>query len=153
MFTACQEFQKEGSGWTVDEVLHLKLLIGKYKPLKGSQYFELPKKIAKSHSLLKIQNKDDKWFLWSILAHLHVVPPHQHGYRVEKYIPYENEVNMEGITYSVAVKDVPKFEKQNDIWIYLDMRMDIILCTSQKIKRRDMSTYYFLKTKGKHITA
>ena len=36
MFSACQEFQKEGSGWAVDEVLHLKLLTGKYKPLKGS---------------------------------------------------------------------------------------------------------------------
>ena len=48
MYTDCQEFQKEGSGWAVDEVLHLKLLIGKYKPLKGSQYFELPKKIAKT---------------------------------------------------------------------------------------------------------
>ena len=115
MCTACQEFQKEGSGWVADEVLHLKLLIGKYKLLKGSQYFELPKKIAKSHSILNIQNKDNKCFLWSILAHLHVVPPHQHGYRVEKYTPYENELNMEGITYPVAVKDVPKFEKQNDI--------------------------------------
>ena len=48
MFAACQEFQKEGSGWVVDEVLHLKLLIGKYQPLKGSQYFELPKKITKT---------------------------------------------------------------------------------------------------------
>ena len=75
MFAACQEFQKEGSGWAVDEVLHLKLLIGKYKPLKGSQYFELPKKIAKTGCILNIQNKDDKCFLWSILAHLHVVPP------------------------------------------------------------------------------
>ena len=35
----------------------------------------------------------------------------------------------------------------------LDMRMDIILCTSQEIKRRDMLTSYFLKTKGKHIIA
>ena len=82
---------------------------------KVSQYFELSKKIAKSHCILNIQNKDDKCFLWSILAHLHVVPPNQHGYRVEKYIPYENELNMEGIAYIVAVKDVPKFEKQNDI--------------------------------------
>ena len=62
-FAACQEFQKEGSGWVVDEVLHLKLLIGKHKPLKGSQYFELPKKIAKTHCILNIQNKDDKCFL------------------------------------------------------------------------------------------
>ena len=60
MFDDGQEFQKEGSGWAVDEVLHLKFLIGKYKPLKGSQYLELPKKIAKSHSILNIQNKDDK---------------------------------------------------------------------------------------------
>ena len=44
-----------------------------------------------------------------------VVHNHQHGYRVEKYIPYENELNMEGITYPVAVKDIPKFEKQDDI--------------------------------------
>ena len=115
MFAACHEFQKEGSGWAVDEVLHLKLLIGKYKPLKGSVYFELSKKIVKTHSIFNIQNKDDKCFLWSILAHLHVVPPNQHGYRVEKYMSYGNELNMEGITYPVAVKDVPKFEKQNDI--------------------------------------
>ena len=154
MFNACQEFQKEGSGWVVDEVLHLKLLIGKYKPLKGSQYFKLPKKIAKIGCILNIQNKDGKCFLWSILAHLHVVHYHNHGYRVEKYIPYENELNMEGITYPVAVKHVPKFEKQNDISVNVfDMRMDIILCTSQEVKTRDMSTSYFLKTKGKHITA
>ena len=63
----------------MDEVLHLKLLIGKYKPLKGSQYFELPQKIAKTHSILNIQNKDDKWFSLVYSNHLHVAPPHEHG--------------------------------------------------------------------------
>ena len=87
MFAACQEFQKEVSGWAVDEVLHLKLLIGKYKPLKGSQYFELPKKIVKTGCILNIQNKDDKCFLWNILAHLQVVHYTQHGYRVESECP------------------------------------------------------------------
>ena len=87
MFAACQEFQKEGSGWAVDEVLHLKLLIGKYKPLKGSQYFELPKKIVKMGCTLNIQNKDDKCFLWSILAHLHVVHNHQQWIQSRKVHP------------------------------------------------------------------
>ena len=75
MFAACQEFQKEGSGWAVDEVLHLKdfSLGNELQPLKGSQYFELPKKIAKTNCILNIQNKDDKYFLWSILTHLHMV--------------------------------------------------------------------------------
>ena len=52
---------------------------------------------------------------------------------------------MEGITYPVAVKDVTKFEKQNDILVSLDKRMDIILCTSQEIRKRDMSMSCSLK--------
>ena len=32
-----------------------------------------------------------------------------------KYQEYEDEVNMKGITHPVAVKQVPKFEKQNNI--------------------------------------
>ena len=150
MFAACQEFQKEGSGWAVNEVLHLKLLMGKYKPLKGSQYFELPKKIAKTNCILNIQNEDDKCFLWSILAHLHVVPPNQHGYRVEKYIPHENELNMEGITYPVAVKDVPKFEKQNAISVnvfgYEDGYYPLYISRDQKERHINL---LLLEDKGK----
>ena len=148
IFTDCQEFQKEGSGWAVDEVLHLKLLTAKYKPLKGSQYFELPKKIAKTGYILNIQNKDDKCFLWSILAHLHVVP--QNGYRVEKYIPYETKLNMQGITYPVVVKDVPKFEKQNDISVnvfgYEDGYYPLYIPRDQK--ERDVNLL-LLEEKGK----
>ena len=157
MFAACQEFQKEGSGWAVDEVLHLKLLTGKYKPLKGSQYFELPKKIVKSGCILNIQNKYDKCFLWSILAHLHLVP--QNGHRVEKYIPYENELNIIItyyyyiiiiITYPVAVKDVPKFEKQNDISVnvfgYEDGYYPLYISRDQKERHVNL---LFLEDRGK----
>ena len=35
MFVDCQEFQREGSGWAIDEVLYLKLMMAKYIPLKG----------------------------------------------------------------------------------------------------------------------
>ena len=149
-FADCQKFQKEGPGWGVDEVLHLKLLIGKYKLLKGSQYFELPKKIAKTHSILNMQNKDDKCFLWSILVHLHVVPHHEHGYRVEKYITYENELTIEMITYSVAVKDVPKFEKQNDISVNVFAYEDgyYPLYISRDQKERDINLL-LLEEKGK----
>ena len=41
MFVDCQEFQREGSGWAIDEVLYLKLMMAKYVHLKGSQYVEL----------------------------------------------------------------------------------------------------------------
>ena len=134
----------------MDEVLHLKLLIGKYILLKGSQYFELPRKIAKTQCILNIQNNDDKCFLWSILAHLHLIHYSQNGYRVEKYIPYENELNMEGITYPVAVKDVPKFEKQNDISVnvfgYEDGYYPLYISRDQKERHVN---HLLLEQKGK----
>jgi hypothetical protein len=35
-------YQKEGSGWILDEILHLDLKMAKYTPLKGSSYIPLP---------------------------------------------------------------------------------------------------------------
>ena len=113
MFASCQEYQREGSGWAIEEVLYLRLMMGKYRPLRGSQYIPLPTEIAKSRSIINIQNQDEKCFLWSILAHLHKFDDNPH--RVQKYKQYENEINMTDIPYPVKVKDVPKFEKQNDI--------------------------------------
>ena len=113
MFVDCQEFQREGSGWAIDEVLYLKLMMAKYVPLKGSQYVELPPKVKNSKVVINIQNEDDKCFLWSALASLHRVDHNKQ--RVEHYILYESKLNMSGIAYPVAVKDVPKFEKQNNI--------------------------------------
>ena len=113
MFVDCQEFQREGSGWAIDEVLYLKVMMAKYIPLKGSQYIDLPPKVKNSKAVINIQNDDDKCFLWSVLAYLYEA--NHNRQRIEHYIPYEFEFNMNGITYPVAIKDVSKFEKQNDI--------------------------------------
>ena len=113
MFVDCQEFQREGSGWAIDEVLYVKHMMAKYVPLKGSQCIELPPKVKNSKAVINIQNDDDKCFLWSVLAHLYEANYSKH--RVYHYKPLESELNMNGIAYPVAVKDVPKIEKQNDI--------------------------------------
>ena len=65
MFVDCQEFQREGSGWAIDEVLYLKLMMAKYVPLK------LPPKVKNSKAVINIQNDDDKCFLWYVLAYLY----------------------------------------------------------------------------------
>ena len=112
MFVDCQEFQREGSGWAIDEVLYLKLMMAKYVPLKGSQYMNLPPKVKNSKAVINIQNDDDdKCFLWSVLAYLYEANHNRE--RVNHYKQYETELKMNGIVYPVAVKDVPKFEKQN----------------------------------------
>ena len=93
-------------------------------------------------------------FSLDILAHLHMAPPHEHGYRIQKYIPYKNELKMEGITYPVTVKDVPKFEKQNDISInvfeYEDGYYSLYISRNQNDRHVKL---FLLEEKGKHIIA
>ena len=94
----CQEFQREGSGWAIDEVLYLKLMIAKYVPLKGSQYIDLPPKVKNSKAVINIKNDDDKCFLWSVLAYIYEA--NDHRYRVKHYEPHESESEWDCLSSS-----------------------------------------------------
>ena len=66
-------------------------------------------------------------------------------------MPYENELNMEGISYSVVVKGVSKFEKQNDISFkvfgYEDGYYPLYISRDQKERHVNL---LLLEEKGKH---
>ena len=91
------EYQREGSGWQLETVLHIDLGLVTYKPLKGASYLPLPKRIRNKKAVLNIQNRDQKCFTWSILAALYPVHYHNHPSRVNHYTQYEQELNMAGI--------------------------------------------------------
>ena len=38
-----ENFQKNGSGWIFDKVLHFEIMINVFRPLRGSSYIKLPK--------------------------------------------------------------------------------------------------------------
>ncbi|KAK3738643.1 hypothetical protein QZH41_001793, partial [Actinostola sp. cb2023] len=109
--TTFLEYQREGSGWQLDKVLHLDLGVAAYKPVEGASYLPLPKKIKNKKAVLNVQNDDLKCFLWSVLAAKH--PIHSNPHRVNQYKPYESELNMAGIDYPVKIDQVKKFERQN----------------------------------------
>ena len=117
IFQHSQEFQAEGSGWSLERVLLLTVHTVAYQPLLGNSYIKLPEFIVKKKAVLNIQNKDDKCILWSILAHLHPVGWGQNAYKVAKYRQYEHELNMAGVAYPTPIKDVRKIESQNDLSI------------------------------------
>ena len=83
--------------------------------MRASSYLPLPKELKAKRGCLNIQNDDEKCFLWSMLALLHPVQHRDHPTRVLKYQEYEHEVNMSGIKYPVDIKDIGKFEHQNNI--------------------------------------
>jgi len=58
-----------------------------------------------------VKNTDSKCFVWSVLAALH--PGAHDPNRLSSYKPYENSLNLTGLTFPMAVKDVPKFETKS----------------------------------------
>jgi len=150
-------FQTRGSGFVFDKITKTDLHIFDLKPLVASSYFKLP---FYSSSIVNIQNKDDKCFLWSVLAHLHPVKIHPE--RVSNYKPYENEINMKGIDYPFKINNLRKFEKQNpDIGINIlgiDLNLeetnkkgDIIHRKIETIKKNLFPKEPTLNTERKHI--
>ena len=84
----------------------------RYNPLRGETYIPLPKELAVKTAIINMKNEDNKCFLWCVLRALN--PKGDHPERVDKELKLkENTLNMEGIEYSVSLKDLNKFEKQN----------------------------------------
>ena len=106
-------FQKEGSGWVLDEILHLDLSIAQYAPLKGSSYILLPSKLKTKKAIINIKNHDNKCFMWSVLASIH--PAFRDAERLYHYQQYKDELDFTGIEFPVTIDKIGKFERQNNI--------------------------------------
>ncbi len=104
------EGRESGIIFNYIEKMHIKFY--KTKSLSGGTYVKLP---FESKSVLNIQNKDNKCFLWSILAKLH--PVESDKCEVRSYRRFENELNLSRITFPVKLNDIPKFEVDNNLLI------------------------------------
>ena len=71
----------------------------------------LPADIDVNHSVINVANIDNKCFMWSVLAQLHPAPFSLE--RVSHYEAYKHELNMDGIPYPVALRDIDRVEAQN----------------------------------------
>ena len=117
ILSAFTSYQKEGNGSMLSEILHLDLSVAQYKPLKGSSYLPLPKTLNNKKAIINIENKNNKCFMWSVLAALHPVPYRSNPERIHHYQPYVNELNLDGIECPVKISKIAKFNKQNKIAI------------------------------------
>jgi hypothetical protein len=106
------QFVENGSGWTIQSVDFLTLHSVAYRPIAGSSYIPTPKYIQNKKATINIQNKDEKCFLWSVLAALH--PRKINRERLFQYQRYENELNLAGLSFPLSIKHVKKFENLNN---------------------------------------
>ena len=109
------ELETKGSGWIFQRVSTLQIHLAKYKPLKGSSYFELPEKLALKKAIVNVKNEDQQCFKWAVLSALFTVS--KDAQRLSKYTAHESELNWDGLTFPVTLQQIPKFEKRNKVSI------------------------------------
>ena len=112
--TGIENFNSRGSNWVVESVLDFRITFAPYRPAQGTSFIPTPREIALKKAILNIQNLySEKCFIYSVLAALHPVDHKQRPSRTCHYSRYLNELNTDGLSFPLPVKDVPKFEKQN----------------------------------------
>ena len=100
-----QQYMKEGSGWPMNYIIELQVNTAQYKPLQAKSYIPTTAYIANKKAVINTQNKDNKCFLWSILAALHPVIDNPQRVslvkKVKKYLViYLDSVDLADYCYS-----------------------------------------------------
>ena len=104
---------KNGSMWVFKQVVTIDLHVGRYKPMQGSSYVELPKALMSKKAIVNIKNEDNECFKWAVLSALY--PASKHAQRVGKYKDIEHDLKF--TKFPMPVTDMTKFENMNDISI------------------------------------
>lgn len=109
----------------------MEININKYNPLKASSYVPLPKEIKLRCAVVNVENYDEYCFAWAVVAALHT--PTGKNSATTSYPHFSTVLNVEGIDFPITLKDISKFEKQNNI--------SINVYALEKIKKNFKSEY------------
>ena len=114
IFELIQNFNNRGSGWQFDRVEHLDININPYNPLSASSYIELPSSLYMKKAIINVKNENDnECFKWAVTSA--VFPAKEHGERLSKRMREDSEkFDWTGIEFPVSLKQIDKFEKQNN---------------------------------------
>ena len=114
IFELIQNFQNRGSGWQFDRVEHLDININPYNPLSASSYIELPSSLYMKKAIINVKNENDnECFKWAVTSA--VFPAKEHGERLSKRMKKDSEkFDWTGIEFPVSLKQIDKFENQNN---------------------------------------
>ncbi len=134
MLESLAKFQREGSGWQLRSIEGLDISVVKFNPLSGSGYSKLPKHISDKKAVINMRNdkceegkkisececekceESKMCFKWAVTRALN--PVDDNPQRITKELREQAEkYNWEGITFPTKVKDIPIWEKNNNIHI------------------------------------
>ena len=114
IFESIQNFQNRGSGWQFDRVEHLDININPFNPLSASSYIKLPGKLYEKKAIINVKNENDhECFKWAVTSA--VFPQEKNAERLSKQMRKDSEkFDWTGIEFPVSLKQIDKFENQNN---------------------------------------
>lgn len=107
--------QHKESGWVLSDILFVEVSTAVHTPLAGCSFIDLPQCVRNIKAIINVKNSDNYCFAWSILSALY--PQANRSGDVTRYFKYFNTLNFENITFPVQIKDIPIFERRNNISI------------------------------------
>ncbi|XP_031358182.1 uncharacterized protein LOC116181880 [Photinus pyralis] len=138
------EFQERDSGWGLSAVVNLGVNINKFTPQLGSSYIELPVLIKRKEACINVKNDDNACFAWAVVSALY--PVDKHPQRISKYPHYSSVLKLKGIQFPMTMRQIPNFEKQNNISINV-----YILKKEKKDQSNTLPTYLTKEKRDKHV--
>ena len=108
------EYQRNGSGWVVKDLLQLDTTVLEFDPLRASGNAILPKKIRDKKACINVKSNDKRCFLWNVIAGIHPSID-RHVDRVCNYKEHEHKFNVSGLDFPMQLNKVEKFEELNDV--------------------------------------
>lgn len=102
MFTSKEKFIMK----VFSKVLYVEVCFVHYLPLKGGSYIAAPPKLQNSKSIVNIKNRNQIYFLYSILAKFYLA--RHNPSKESNYLPYADRLNMRGIQYLVKLSQIEK---------------------------------------------
>lgn len=141
-----QDFTSRGSGYVINTIDRLDVRIAVYNPLFGGCYIELPTELKNKRCIINIKNKDNKCFLWSVIASLY--PIKIHAERIILYKKYEKNFNLKGIKFPMEINKIKKFEKN---YSNLDFRINVYTWKVHQFKQSMLVPIRISKIKAKKL--
>ena len=106
-------------------------------------------------ALINVINRDEKCFLWSVLASVHEARDNPH--RVTNYRRFENTINRNGISYPVKLRDIDRFENLNEnisgnVFTYEEKMIFPVKITNAKGRQHHVNLLVITDNESYHFT-
>lgn len=116
---ALDEFQDRDSGWTLIAITNLTININKYNPMRAGCNFKLSRKITSKRAVVNVKSNDNACFAWAVVAALY--PAERNSDRISSYPHYSTVLNVRGLIFPLALNQIKKFEKLNEVSVNVYM--------------------------------